>query len=137
MNYIALQDTKVLEDQEIRRTFYRSGENNPPQRAWSSIIKYTGAVISPRWTDDEPGRAFGFPLYPVKSAQNRADEFQTLCCVEADISSAPYISRTIAGKVSHSRDYEIILLVGFTELKAQVCWKDTAVRVYIIPYVSI
>ena len=36
------------------------------------------------------------------------------------------------GKTGYQRDYGIILLVGLTELKAQVCWKDSAVRVHIV-----
>ena len=38
------------------------------------------------------------------------------------------------GETGYKREYDIILLAGLTELKAQVCWKDTAVRVHIVSY---
>ena len=41
------------------------------------------------------------------------------------------------GKMGYKRSYDVILLVGLTELKAQICWKDTSVRVHIISYVLI
>ena len=72
------------------------------------------------------------PLYPAKSAQSQADKFQTLCYVKADITSAPYTSNYTMGKTGYKREYDIILLVGLTELQAQVCWKDTSVRVHIL-----
>ena len=40
--------------------------------------------------------------------------------------------------MGYRRDYEIILLVGLTELKAQVCWTDErTVRSHIILHVPI
>jgi len=100
--------TKVLEDREIRHHFCVIDENGPPQHAFPSITKYTGTVVSPEWEDDEP------------------DKFQTLCYVKADITSAPYTSNYTMGKTGYKREYDIKLLVGLTELKAQVCWKDTS-----------
>ena len=107
----------------------------PPQHALSAIKKYTGVVISPEWDDVEPGRVLPFPLYPVESVQSRADKFQTLCRVRADISSAPYTSNNRIGGTGYQRRYNVILLVGLTELKAQISWEDTAVRVHTVSYV--
>jgi len=48
-----------------------------------------------------------------------------LCRVDADISSAPYMSHLVKpGEVSYGTTCDIILLVGLTELKAQVGWID-------------
>ena len=55
--------------------------------------------------------------------------FETLCLVEANISNAPYTTSSATGKMGYKRDYNVILLVGLTELKAQVGWIDsTTVR---------
>ena len=56
------------------------------------------------------------------------DKFETLCRVEADISNAPYTISSATG-MGYRRDYNVIFLVGLTELKAQVSWIDsTTVR---------
>ena len=72
----------------------------------------------------------------MKRAQGRIDKFETLCYVKADISSAPHTTNYSTG--GYRRDYEIVLLVGLTELKAQVCWIDSrTVRARSVPRVSI
>ena len=66
------------------------------------------------------------PRYLVKNAQSQKDKFETLCRVTADISSAPYTSKLLeTGKTVYERCYGIILLVGLTELKAQIVWVDS------------
>ena len=53
-------------------------------------------------------------------------DFETLCHVVADISAAPCkLTRGRPGKVCYSREYEVVLLVGLTELKAQIRWIDS------------
>ena len=138
LDLIALQGTKVLEDREIRHSFYRTAEDEPPQHASPRISKYTGDLATPKWEDIEPGSVY-FPLVPRESTQSSKDKFETLCYVEADISSAPHTSNyTTMGGLGYRRDYDIILLVGLTELKAQVSWTDSrTVRAHIIPHVSI
>jgi len=75
----------------------------------------------------------------VKCAQSQKDKFKKLCRVEADISSATYISKLVGnGKTAYQRWYQVILLVGLTELKAQVSWTDSeTVRVHLVLYVHI
>jgi len=62
-----------------------------------------------------------------------------LCYVRADISSAPFVTKpTATGQTGYKREYDIILLVGLTELKAQVCWIDSkTVRAHLVMHVSI
>jgi hypothetical protein len=56
----------------------------------------------------------------------RADKFEILCDVRADLSSAPYQTRQgISGRTYYKRAYDMILLVGLTELKAQIAWIDS------------
>ncbi|KAF9652080.1 hypothetical protein BDM02DRAFT_364519 [Thelephora ganbajun] len=100
--------TKVLEDREIRYRLRILSEGTPPQHAWSAIVKYTGSLAAPEWRDVEE------------------DKFQTLCYVRADLSTAPYTSSFAAGKIVYNRSYDVILLVGLTELKAQISWIDSA-----------
>jgi len=103
--------TKVLEDREIRHGFYLATEGTPAQEASPRIAKYTGSLVSPEWEDVE------------------REKFATLCYVKADISTAPHTSKyTTMGKIGCRRDFEVILLVGLTELKAQVSWIDSTTR---------
>jgi len=134
----ALQGTKVLEDREIRSDFCLTSKDTPPQRAFPSILKYTGTLAAPKWTDVEPGRVFSFPWYLAKSAQSPKGKFETLCHVEADISNAPLISQHTTGGMSYRRDCDVIILVGLTELKAQVSWIDKrTVRAHLLLCVPI
>ena len=70
----------------------------------------------------------------MTSAHSRIDKFETLCYIKADLSTAPYKFRFSAGgKKCYTRHAEIILLVGLTELKAQVSWIDSkTVRVHVV-----
>ena len=70
----------------------------------------------------------------MESAQSQKDKFETLCCVMADLSGAPYISIPAGrGKKAYRRDYDVILLVGLTELKAQIGWIDSeTVRAHLV-----
>ena len=125
MSSIVLQGTKVLEDREIRLARAIVAEGSPPEHSYPEISKYTGALAAPKWKDVEPGRVL-FPLIPLKSAQSRKDKFEILCCVKVDISSIPYTSkRGKTGKMGYTRKYDLILLVGLTELKAQISWMDS------------
>jgi len=103
--------TKVLEDREIRHSFYWTSEDAPPQHASPGVVKYTGALTSPEWEDTEP------------------DKFETLCYVKADLSTAPSTSKyTTTGRISYKREADVVLLVGLTELKAQISWIDSRTR---------
>ena len=139
LNFIVLQGAKVLEDREIRHGFYWATNGAPPRHVSPEILKYTGTSAAPEWKDEEQGRTLNSPWYFVRSAQNQTDKFETLCYVDADISTAPCTSKhTAAGKTAYQRDCDVILLVGLTELKAQVSWIDSeTVRPHVILHVSI
>ena len=66
-------------------------------------------------------------MITVYGTHNIKDRFETLCYVVADISAAP--SRTLmraeSGKVCYSREYEVVLRVDLTGLKAQIRWIDS------------
>ena len=119
------QGTRVLEDQEIRLRFCRVTADAPEQQVSSSILKYTGTGRAPEWEDIEQGSVFSFNDFAEHSSQ--ADKFEKLCSVRADISTAPYQTKPgYKCAMSYTRSYEVILLVGLTELKAQIGWIDSA-----------
>ena len=99
----------------------------------------TGANRKVRWYPegtavDRHRAKYGFQLIgiiPVAGAHNPKDRFETLCHVAADVSGAPSTLKIgRSGKVCYHREYEVVLLVGLTELKAQIRWTDsTTVRI--------
>ena len=65
------------------------------------------------------------PLVLCESAQSRKAKFETLCYVKADLSAVPCAATlTAAGETYYNRTFKVVLLVGLTELKAQVSWID-------------
>ena len=56
-----------------------------------------------------------------------------LCTIEADLSRVPLLPRPKArGEGSFYRvDYDIILLFGITELKAQIAWNENVSGLHI------
>jgi len=139
LDLTVLQGTKVIEDHEIRHSFNVTAQGSPPRRGQAIISKYTGALFAPEWEDIELGRVISFPWDLVKSAQSPKGKFKKLCHVKADISSVPYTSNYMTkGGMGYKRDYEVVLLVGLTELKAQVSWiNERTVRAHTILHVCI
>lgn len=57
---------------------------------------------------------------------SQTDKFEVLCNIQADLSTAPYETERIkSGTVYCTRNFDVILLVGLTELKAQIAWIDS------------
>lgn len=57
-NLIASQGTKVLEDREERSSFFCVTDGAPQRQVVVPVIKYTGALSSPKWADIERGSVF-------------------------------------------------------------------------------
>ena len=56
---------------------------------------------------------------------DQKENFETLCHVVADLSTAPYTRKVgSSGEVCYYREFDVVLLVGLTELKAQIRWHD-------------
>jgi len=105
------KEAKVLETREIRTTLHLVFEGSPDGTAFARIIKYDGNKKKPKWIDVE------------------RDRFETLCNVVADISAAPYTCRRgSSGDMCYYREFDVVLLVGLTELKAQIRWYDPKAR---------
>jgi len=100
--------TKVLESREIKRSMCSVRESEPTTDILVQITKYDGNEEEPRWMDVETNR------------------FETLCHVVADISAAPYTTKVGRfGRTCFTRNLDVVLLVGLTELKAQIRWIDS------------
>ena len=54
------------------------------------------------------------------------DNYTKLCSIEADLSHLPLPARnkTLGVGIFYRLDYELVLLFGLTEMKAQVVYKD-------------
>ena len=60
-------------------------------------------------------------------AHHPTDKFETLCYIVADLSTAPFTFKLgKSGIMCYSRSYDVVLLVGLTELKAQIRWIDSS-----------
>ena len=65
-------------------------------------------------------------IYRDRGPDDQKDRFETLCHVAADISTAPFkVKRGVLGIPCYSREFDVVLLVGLTELKAQIRWVDS------------
>jgi len=91
LNRIGLQGTKISEDREILHKYHITSEGSPPQRGSARIIKYTGALASPEWKDFEPGRAFSFPLYLVKTLRAKRQVRGAMSCRGRHLQRSIYV----------------------------------------------
>lgn len=106
-------------------------EGAPEGKVLAKITKYDGKEKEPGWMDIERGATFDSVLQSVHSTLTiQKDRFKTLCHVVADISSAPCRCKVgISGKMCFIRQFDVVLMVGLTELKASIRWEDsTTVR---------
>ena len=131
MDITAIQGTKVLASREIRTRMISVHEGAPARDVLARVIKYDGNEAEPRWMDIERG-LIDSVARPPPSTHNQTDRFETLCHVAADVSAAPYTSKPgRSGKICYTRKYDVLLLVGLTELKAQIRWIDSkTVRIH-------
>jgi len=104
------KNTQVVETKEFRKSYFRESDLVSDFKSGSfSVWCYRGNVATPRWKDVD------------------TDNYTKLCTIEADLSRVPLHPRPKAvGRGNFYRlDYDIVLLFGMTELKAQVAWKES------------
>ena len=64
-------------------------------------------------------------LATSRGDSSQADKFETLCIIQADLTTTPYVKKLgEKGKMWYTRNFDVVLLVGLTELKAQIAWID-------------
>ncbi|KIK93910.1 hypothetical protein PAXRUDRAFT_144008 [Paxillus rubicundulus Ve08.2h10] len=108
--------TRVSEEQEFRQNLCMHSESaSDCSHVSSRIINYRGELMAPIWADVEP------------------HAFTTLCSVHADTSKIigslrPRQSKHSSTGVYYTVDYDVVLLFGLTELKAQISWKENGVE---------
>ena len=83
--------------------------------------------------DVQQSMVFGSMTICELGTHSPKGEFEVLCHVAASLSGAPceLSERGRFGKMCYIRTFDVMLLVGLTELKAEIRWFDTiAVRVH-------
>ena len=55
-----------------------------------------------------------------------AANYTKLCTIEADLSGVPLLPqpKAVGQGTYYSVDYDFVLLLGMTELKAQIAWRE-------------
>ncbi|KAF4620568.1 hypothetical protein D9613_001108 [Agrocybe pediades] len=106
------KNTQVSEDTEFRSRFRQVSYKTSDFKLFSaSVWCYRGAIELPKWKDVDPTK------------------FVELCTISVDLSHLHLKPKlNPSGKTYYEVDYEIVLLFGLTELKAQVAWKEKGVE---------
>ncbi|KAK2462942.1 hypothetical protein APHAL10511_005140 [Amanita phalloides] len=112
------KDTEVSEEKEFKELFFREYSENDFREL--SIISEDIKCYrdrrskAPEWIDQAPG------LFP------------NLCIVTADVSKVKRLIRpktsVKTGRPYYELFFDVILLFGLTELKAQIAWKENGVE---------
>ncbi|EIW80615.1 hypothetical protein CONPUDRAFT_125441 [Coniophora puteana RWD-64-598 SS2] len=108
---IVRKGTRVAEIQEFKHP-YRKQDNELEgcKQIEGHILAYRGSDADPRWTDDDNA------------------SFTRLCTVRADTSelAKSLRPRTAPGRTYYELEFEVVLLFGLTELRAQISWRDSS-----------
>jgi len=111
---IITKGTRVSESQEFRQQFYREVPSISECGQVEGEIKcYRGPLSKPAWVDEQPAM------------------FSTLCTVRADTSKVASFLRPTrlgGGRIHYRIEFDVVLLFGLTELKAQVSWREEGVE---------
>ncbi|KAI0704701.1 hypothetical protein C8Q76DRAFT_801605 [Earliella scabrosa] len=105
---ILCEGTLVHEKQEMSRSFFRDArQRDDPilNKISADIISYRDGT-APNWLDEAP------------------DKFTRMCTVDADISQVARTSRTMPNGEFFVQVFKVVLLCGFTELKALISWEE-------------
>ena len=123
----------MTEAKEFRKPYFCESENKDKLKHVSiSIWCYRGAVPEPRWKDVDAGAFSSFPagsssFFLPADVTMDTDNYAKICSIEVDLSHISLIPR-YKGNGERGQyfrlDYDLVLLFGLTELKAQVAWKE-------------
>ena len=126
-----MQNTQTSETKEFRRRHSRRTVSpSELSRVAVKLDCYRGELADPRWSDIDAGPSL-FPLLAIFLYNFALVEmYSTLCIIEIDLSKlgdslGPHQGKD--GRVYYQASYEVALLFGLTELKAQLCWEDNGV----------
>ncbi|KAF8901884.1 hypothetical protein CPB84DRAFT_1776920 [Gymnopilus junonius] len=106
------KNTQVSETKEFRYSFHReSKEKTGFKSVESPVWCYRGENTEPKWKDID------------------TTNYSQLCNIVTDLSYLPLTPMTNpSGQTFYRVHYDIVLLFGLTEMKAQVAWKDKGVE---------
>lgn len=109
------KDRRVSEKEEFREPFMRQFKSKPEFSSVSvSFWSYGGSISPPKWRDVD------------------ARMYSEVCTVEVDLSHLTKKTEDIKKRGPKGKyyqlDYEVALLFGLTELKAQLIWKEKGVE---------
>ncbi|KAI5991133.1 hypothetical protein EDD15DRAFT_1115401 [Pisolithus albus] len=108
---ILIRGTEVSEEQEFRKSFYEEHADIFACRSLEvDIVAYRGTLENPLWMDEEK------------------DSYTELCTILADTSkltsSLQPRRRPDGLGVYYTIAFDVVMLFGLTELKAQISWKE-------------
>ncbi|KIM58504.1 hypothetical protein SCLCIDRAFT_128105 [Scleroderma citrinum Foug A] len=107
---ILKKGTQVSEQQEFRHSFFQLRESATDCASiCTTLVVYRGMLHAPCWKDIEPSA------------------FMPNCRILADTSAAAAAllpKKSPEGKTYYHIDFDVILLFGLTELKAQISWLE-------------
>ncbi|PFH47736.1 hypothetical protein AMATHDRAFT_6473 [Amanita thiersii Skay4041] len=111
------KNTTVAEEKEYRQYYYQVMKDNKVEESWKesrTIMCYRGLEDHPpEWMDQAP------------------DLFIQLCTVSADLTNIARSAKSAVsqhGKKYYWVGYEIALLFGLTELRAEIVWKEDGIE---------
>ena len=63
-----------------------------------------------------------------------ADNYKKLCTIRANLSRIPILPhpKVTGGGIFYRVDYDLVLLFGLTELKAQIAWREKVSGLYLL-----
>jgi len=103
------KNTQVSETKEFRKSFRMPSDSTALFRALTfSVWCYRGNVVTPKWKDVD------------------TNNYTKLCTIGIDLSGVPLLPqpKTTGQGSFYEVKYDIILLFGMTEFKAQIAWEE-------------
>ncbi|KAI5824782.1 hypothetical protein K523DRAFT_284377 [Schizophyllum commune Tattone D] len=101
-------NTQISQEQEFRHAFYNTYESRPSGSARLVVHLYRGSKAKPCWIDEDK------------------EKFSVLCTIKAgaEIDQQATFETNEHGKNYWRLEFDVALLLGLTEIKAQIIWKD-------------
>jgi len=122
---ICLQGTQVSELREFRSAFCFRQKSHHTFNSCVNIMSYKGDLQQPKWLDVE--RCTIICYWIRLTLTSSPASFSTLCTIHPEMSE---LLRTLHPKRSaldqsdyYDIGFEVVMLFGLTELKAQISWK--------------
>ncbi|KAF8181796.1 hypothetical protein BJ912DRAFT_1145353 [Pholiota molesta] len=109
------KNTQVQETKEFRRPYVNEADSVDDLMNITMVIScYRGSVAQPKWKDVDK------------------NNYTTLCSIDVNVSVLPRVRLPKYGAQEggfyYQANFDIVLLFGLTELKAQVAWKEGGIE---------